>query len=108
MADRYIELIASTAQVHRDDLAFISRHLAMKPGLVLDVGCGPGHLTGHLRLGGIDAIGIDLVPEFNERARLSFRTGATKSAASSILMCPTVPWPESFVVFVDSCVLGRS
>lgn len=30
MADRYIELFASTTHVHSDDLAFISRHLSIR------------------------------------------------------------------------------
>jgi SAM-dependent methyltransferase len=75
MADRYIELFAGTTHVHSDDLAFISRHLSIRPGRVLDVGCGPGHLTEHLRLLGIDAIGIDLVPEFIDHARMTYPDG---------------------------------
>ncbi len=32
-------------------------------GLVADVGCGPGYVTGHLHQLGVDAMGIDLSPE---------------------------------------------
>lgn len=49
VAELYIELFGSSEQVHADDLAFIARHLAGRPGPVLDLGCGPGHLTGYLR-----------------------------------------------------------
>jgi len=28
-----------------------------------DLGCGPGHITGYLRSLGVDATGIDMVPE---------------------------------------------
>ncbi len=69
MAELYIELLGTTQQVHADDLAFIGRHLAGRPGTVLDLGCGPGHLTDHLRSLGTDATGIDLVPEFIAHAQ---------------------------------------
>ena len=49
MADQYAALLGSSTQVHADDLALIVRHLSIRPGTVLDVGCGPGHLTAHLR-----------------------------------------------------------
>jgi SAM-dependent methyltransferase len=32
-------------------------------GPVADIGCGPGHMTAHLRQLGVDAFGIDLSPE---------------------------------------------
>ncbi|WP_433124884.1 class I SAM-dependent methyltransferase [Micromonospora sp. CA-240977] len=69
VADLYIDLFGTSQQVDPDDLAFIGRHLAGQPGTVLDLGCGPGHLTGHLRSLGVDARGIDLVPEFITHAR---------------------------------------
>lgn len=74
-ADIYIERFGSTRQVHADDLAFISRHLASRSGPVLDLGCGPGHLTDHLRAMGVDARGIDLVPEFIAHARATHPNG---------------------------------
>ncbi|MEV0134317.1 class I SAM-dependent methyltransferase [Dactylosporangium sp. NPDC050688] len=64
VAELYISLFGTSQQVHADDLAFIGRHLSALPGPVLDVGCGPGHITAHLRSLGADASGIDLVPEF--------------------------------------------
>ena len=39
VADVYIELFGSSQQVHAEDLAFIGRHLAGRPGPVLDLGC---------------------------------------------------------------------
>jgi SAM-dependent methyltransferase len=42
---------------------------ALPPGAsVLDVGCGPGHLTSRLAARGFDATGIDLDPAMIERA----------------------------------------
>lgn len=69
MAEQYIDLVDSVARVHPDDLALIVRHLRIRPGAVLDVGCGPGHYTAHLRSLGVDATGLDPVPEFVNHAR---------------------------------------
>jgi SAM-dependent methyltransferase len=68
VAELYIGLFGTSQQVHADDLAFIGRHLA-SPGTVLDLGCGPGHLSGYLRSLGVDATGIDMVPEFIAHAQ---------------------------------------
>lgn len=38
-------------------------------GPVLDVGCGPGHVTAHLAALGADASGVDLSPRMVEHAR---------------------------------------
>jgi SAM-dependent methyltransferase len=75
VAGLYIDLFGTSRQVHADDLAFIGRHLSIRPGAVLDVGCGPGHLTGYLRSLGVDALGVDLVPEFIAHAKAAHPTG---------------------------------
>lgn len=76
VADLYIELLGTIEQVHADDLDFIKRHLAGRPGPVLDLGCGPGHLTEYLRLLGVDAAGIDVVPEFIAHAQAAHPGGS--------------------------------
>lgn len=38
-------------------------------GPVVDIGCGPGYVTGHLHDAGVDAFGIDLSPEMIAIAR---------------------------------------
>ncbi len=76
VAELYIELFGTSQRVHADDLAFIGRHLAGRPGTVLDLGCGPGHLTGYLRSLGVDATGIDIVPEFIAHARAAYPSGS--------------------------------
>lgn len=75
VAELYISLFGTSQQVHADDLAFIGRHLAGRHGTVLDLGCGPGHITEHLRSLGADATGIDLVPEFVTHARAAHPGG---------------------------------
>lgn len=76
VAERYIELFGTRQQVHADDLAFIGRHLAGRPGPVLDLGCGPGHITDYLRSLGVDARGIDIVPEFIAHAQAAHPSGS--------------------------------
>jgi SAM-dependent methyltransferase len=75
IADLYIGLFGTSQQVHADDLALIGRQLTIQPGTVLDLGCGPGHITGYLRSLGVDALGIDLVPEFIAHAKAAHPTG---------------------------------
>lgn len=51
--------------------AFAELVQAHGAGPVVDVGCGPGHLTAHLHSLGLDASGIDLSPEMIAIARRS-------------------------------------
>lgn len=92
MAEQYIELFDSSGEVHADDLALIARHLSIRPGAVLDVGCGPGHLTAHLRSLDVDATGIDLVPEFIDHARAAHPDGRFELGSMHQL-----PLPDSSV-----------
>ena len=59
-----------------DDLPFerwlLERVAAEADGPVVEVGCGPGHVTAHLAAHGADARGIDLVPAMVEVARRRF------------------------------------
>jgi SAM-dependent methyltransferase len=75
IAGLYIDLFGTTGQVDAEDLAFIGRHLSIRPGSVLDLGCGPGHLTDYLRSLGVDAMGLDLVPEFIAHAQAAHPDG---------------------------------
>lgn len=55
-------------------------------GPVADVGCGPGHITAHLRELGLDAFGLDLSPAMVEVARrehpdVRFETGSMTDLA---------------------------
>jgi SAM-dependent methyltransferase len=74
-AEQYIELFASCVYMHAEDLDLINRNLSEQTGAVLDVGCGPGQLTEHLRTLGVNATGIDLVPEFIKHATAAVPDG---------------------------------
>jgi trans-aconitate methyltransferase len=91
-AEQYVALVSGTP-MHADDVALIARHLSMRPGAVLDVGCGPGHLTAHLRSLEVDATGLDLVPEFIDHARVTHTHGRYELGSMHQLPVPTVPSP---------------
>ncbi len=81
MSERYIGLCGSILQEHADDIALVQRSLTGLNGPVLDLGCGPGHWTGHLHSLGANITGVDSVPEFIAHARAShpgpgFRLGS--------------------------------
>lgn len=69
MAGVYLERLATMDVVHPDDQRLIERFLTGLDGPVLDLGCGPGHLSAHLHAAGCDVTGLDLVPEFLAHAR---------------------------------------
>jgi len=96
VAELYIERFGTSQQVHADDLAFIGRHLAGQPYTVLDLGCGPGHITDYPRSLGVNATGIDMVPEFVATRRQPTRVVATNSGRSKISPLPTAPSPASW------------
>ncbi|MGK2947568.1 MAG: class I SAM-dependent DNA methyltransferase [Acidimicrobiales bacterium] len=89
VADRYIELFGSTGAVHPEDLALIERHLTIADGPVLDVGCGPGHLTSHLRSKDVDISGVDITPEFVAHARRYYDGCEFEVASMDHLDVPT-------------------
>jgi len=70
-APLYIEVCGDISTVHAGDLDLIERHLGVGTGAVLDVGCGPGHLTAHLQSLGVGAIGIDVTSELLDHARVA-------------------------------------
>ena len=87
-AARYIELFGRREQVHPNDLDLIVRHLSRRPGVVLDVGCGPGHLASHLRSLDVDVIGIDMVPEFIDHAHANYPDALFELASARQLPVP--------------------
>lgn len=80
----YVDLFGSMTSTHPSDRILVSSWAASLTGAVLDAGCGPGQWTGFLAGCGLAASGIDLVPEFVDRARaqyphLSFDLGGFES-----------------------------
>ena len=58
-------------------------------GPVVEVGCGPGHVTAYLAEAGADAFGIDLSPGMVEEARRRFPDGDYQVGDLRRLMRPT-------------------
>ncbi len=58
-------------------------------GPVVEVGCGPGHVTAYLAEAGADATGIDLSPGMIEQARARFPDGTYEVGDLRQLMRPT-------------------
>ena len=58
-------------------------------GPVVEVGCGPGHVTAYLAEAGADATGIDLSPGMIEEARRRFPDGTYEVGDLRRLMRPT-------------------
>jgi SAM-dependent methyltransferase len=56
-------------------VAFAELVAALKPGVVGDVGCGPGHVAKHLAGLGLDVFGIDVSAAMIAQARAKFPEG---------------------------------
>ncbi|MCW2815563.1 MAG: hypothetical protein JWN84_3018 [Nocardioides sp.] len=57
-------------------------------GPVVEVGCGPGHVTAYLAEAGADATGIDLTPEMVDEARRRYPDGVYQVGDLRTLMRP--------------------
>ena len=68
----YIALFGRVDQVAEVDRDFILAWALGLQGPVLDVGCGPGQWTHLLSAVGVDAEGVEPVPEFVDSARASY------------------------------------
>ncbi|TSD50668.1 class I SAM-dependent methyltransferase [Rhodococcus sp. KBS0724] len=80
-SQEYMDLFGSIDSTHPSDQALMASWATTLTGAVLDAGCGPGQWTDFLAQCGLVVSGIDLVPQFVERARvqypdLSFEVGA--------------------------------
>jgi len=71
-AAEYTELFGSMSSVHPSDRQLVSTWADGIEGPVIDAGCGPGQWTNFLAEQGLSARGVDLVPEFIERARTTY------------------------------------
>lgn len=68
-ADQLREALAGEPHLRAALALFAETVRTAGGGPVADVGCGPGHVTAHLRDLGVDAFGIDLSPAMIEVAR---------------------------------------
>ncbi len=75
VADVYAARFGHVSRLHPLDRALVdefAQEVGDAPGpagQVADLGCGPGHLTGHLHARGLDVFGVDLSAAFVEMAR---------------------------------------
>ncbi|MFI6433392.1 class I SAM-dependent methyltransferase [Rhodococcus oryzae] len=88
-SQEYVDLFGSMTSTHPSDRALVGSWAATLTGPVLDAGCGPGQWTDFLAAECGPAVsGIDLVPEFVERARaqypsLSFDVGSFEALGAA-------------------------
>jgi SAM-dependent methyltransferase len=75
--------------VHPSDRALVSGWAATLTGPVLDAGCGPGQWSDFLFECGLTVSGIDLVPEFVQRARLRYPDLSFEVGSFEALDAPT-------------------
>lgn len=69
VAEAYAEHLAHELEGLAFERWLLERVAAEAPGPVIEVGCGPGHVTAFLAASGADARGLDLTPEMVEVAR---------------------------------------
>ncbi|MET9000771.1 methyltransferase domain-containing protein [Amycolatopsis sp. NPDC004169] len=88
VADSYAEELRNLLDESPWDRAVLSTfaELVGKTGLVGDLGCGPGRLTGYLASLGLDVFGVDLSPGMIDAARrahpeLRFEVGSLAALA---------------------------
>lgn len=71
-AAEYADTLGSMNAVHPSDRQLVDAWSSNVSGPILDAGCGPGHWTDHLHRRGLDVHGVDIVPEFIDRARAAY------------------------------------
>src|SRR5262249_50044868 len=73
-------------------LSFVELVTALGPGLVGDLGCGPGHVTKHLSTLGLEMFGIAISAAMIAQARVKFPAGRFRIASMLELPVPTDSW----------------
>lgn len=69
---KYVEAAGAISKTHPSDRALVSTWAESVIGTALDAGSGPGQWTDFLAQHGLDARGIDLVPEFVAHAKATY------------------------------------
>ena len=101
LADEYARHIADELARKPFDRAFLDRFAARMgdAGPVVDVGCGPGHVTDYLHARGLDARGIDLSPEMVQQARSRFPGVAFDVGDVTALDAPDASWAAAVAFY---------
>src|SRR5687768_17464790 len=73
-------------------LAFSELVRSVGPGVVGDVGCGPGHIAKHLAALGVKTVGIDISVAMIEQAQRKFPEGEFRVASMFKLPVGTGAW----------------
>jgi SAM-dependent methyltransferase len=73
-------------------VAFVELVQALGPGLVGDLGCGPGHVSKHLTYLGLEMFGVDISQAMIAQARRKHPTGRFRIASMLALPVPTASW----------------
>lgn len=86
-ADEYTRYLGSVEAMDVEDRQLIAEWVGTLQGPALDAGSGPGHWTAFISEHGVEAEGIDIVPEFVQGAttrfpQLRFRIGDFESLPS--------------------------
>lgn len=71
-AAEYTALLGSMDAVDPADRQTVDRWAAAQQGLLVDLGCGPGHWTAALGAAGHEVVGIEPTPAFRTLARARF------------------------------------
>lgn len=69
VASLYADLFSDMLDTRPLERAMLAAFAELTDGPVADLGCGPGHLTAHLRSLGLDVFGLDLSPAMIAIAR---------------------------------------
>ena len=86
-ADHLVDELLGSCRSRRWLLDRVAAHADGGP--VVEVGCGPGHVTAYLAEAGADAIGLDLSPAMVAEARSRFPDGSYEVGDLRRLMRPT-------------------
>jgi ubiquinone/menaquinone biosynthesis C-methylase UbiE len=80
-------------------LAFSELVQSVGPGIVGDVGCGPGHITRHLAGLGLSMVGYDISPAMIVHAKKKHPTGEFRLGSMLELPVPTSSWVGAVSIY---------
>jgi ubiquinone/menaquinone biosynthesis C-methylase UbiE len=83
VAELYTGLVKDNLDIdmHRlpvDEFVALVNALSSDDGVVLDAGCGPGHVAAYMAKAGLNVVGVDLSPGLLEQAAIHFPDVATE------------------------------